>query len=60
MTKSELDSWRKRVPFVICGLGLLPVMILGTGDPTKVKLLAPAIAMVFAFFYVGADLRRPV
>jgi hypothetical protein len=62
MTLSELGYWRKGAPFFIFGLCILPWFVVSSKNLEEVKLLSeivvPSIALVAAFFYVGADLGR--
>ncbi len=63
MTHSELDKWRKYVPFAIFGLCILPWFLVRYKTLAEVKLanelIAPILAVILAFFYVGFDFRRP-
>jgi hypothetical protein len=62
MTHSDLDKWRKYVPFVIFGLCILPWFVVRSKNLADIKLanelIVPVLALVAAFFYVGFDLRR--
>lgn len=62
MTHSDLDKSRKYVPFAIFALCLLPWFVIRSGNLADAKLaneiVAPAFALVAAFFYVGSDFRR--
>lgn len=61
MTRSDLQDWRKRVPFFIFGICVLPWFLFRSVTHEDVKffyeILAPAIALIAAFFYVGLDIR---
>src|SRR5271157_433528 len=62
MTHSDLDKWRKYVPFAIIASCILPWFWVRSGSLADAKLaneiVVPAVALVAAFFYVGSDFRR--
>jgi hypothetical protein len=64
MTYSELDKWRKVVPFAIFAFCILPWFLVSSKSLADAKLandlIVPAIALVAAFFYVGFNFRRPL
>ena len=61
MTKSELDTWRKRAPWFIFTIGLAPYFIITAKDFEAAKrlteLIVPFIAAVATYFYVGLGIR---
>ncbi len=61
MTYSELDKWRKIVPFFIFGMCLLPWFLVTSESLADVKakneLIVPICAAIAAFFYVGFNIR---
>lgn len=63
MTLSDLQARRKRVPFVIIGLCILPYFWIESGSVQETELygktVVAAAAFVATFLYVGVDLRRP-
>ncbi len=63
MTKSELDSWRKRAPWFIFTIGLSLYFIVVNGASlesakSKNDLLGAVIAATTTFFYVGLGIRN--
>lgn len=62
MTLSELEAWRKRVPWFIISLCILPWFVSNSKDLAQAKLysetLVPIAALVATFFYSGSDFRR--
>jgi hypothetical protein len=61
MTHSDLETWRKRIPFFIVALCVLPYILIRSSSLEQAKLvyelIIPALALVAAFFYVGLDIR---
>src|SRR5437868_869735 len=61
MTKSELDTWRKRAPWFIFTIGLAPYFVVTAKDFEAAKLLTELIvsfiAAVATYFYVGIGIR---
>jgi hypothetical protein len=62
MTKNDLDTWRKRIPWVLFALIFSPFILGNSGSETdfkrNVEYTIPALAFAATFFYVGADVRR--
>lgn len=62
MTLSELEAWRKRVPWFIFFLCVLPWFLINSKNLAEAKLysetLVPIAAIVAAYFYTGSDFRR--
>lgn len=62
MTKSELDTWRKRSPWYIftTGLALYFVVTAKNFETAKLlnELIVPIIAAVATYFYVGLGIRK--
>jgi hypothetical protein len=62
MTLSDLQQWRKRVPFVVLGLCALPWFLLTSNGLAEVdlpmKIIVPGLALVGTFFYVGLGARE--
>lgn len=62
MTLSDLQKWRKRIPFFIFTACLLPWFLIRSKSLAEAdlanKIIVPLLALLGAFFYVGLDLRR--
>jgi hypothetical protein len=62
MTLSELETWRKRVPWFIFSLCVLPWFFINSQNFAEAKLysetLVPIAALVATYFYTGSDFRR--
>src|SRR3954470_7995484 len=62
MTYSDLSKWRKRVPFVIFGICILPSFFFKSRNLAATKLandlLVPILATIAAFFYLGLGFGR--
>ena len=63
MTLSDLQAWRKRVPFFILAACLLPMFLVKSKNladaDLAVKVVGPALALIGTFFYVSLDMRKP-
>jgi hypothetical protein len=61
MTLSDVDTWRKRVPWFIVVICLLPWFLIKSRslDETRFysEIIVPAIALIVTYFYVGSDFR---
>jgi hypothetical protein len=62
MTLGELQSWRKRVPWFIFSLCVLPWFFISSKSLADAELysktLVPIAALLGAYFYTGSDFRR--
>src|ERR1039457_3025159 len=62
MTHGELDAWRKRVPWFIFALCILPWFFIKSTTLAEAKLysetVVPIVAIIATYFYVGSDFRR--
>jgi hypothetical protein len=62
MTLSDLNAWRKRVPWFIFALCILPWFWIKSKSLGETKLysetIVPVAAVVATYFYVGSDFRR--
>ena len=62
MTLSDLNTWRKRVPWFIFALCVLPWFWIKSKSLDETKLysetIVPVAALIATYFYVGSDFRR--
>ena len=62
MTLSDLNTWRKRVPWFIFALCVIPWFWLKSNSLEETKLysetIVPVAALIATYFYVGSDFRR--
>jgi len=62
MTHGDLDTWRKRVPWFIFFLCVLPWFWINSKSleeaKVRIEIFVPIAAMVATYFYVGSDFRR--
>jgi hypothetical protein len=62
MTLSDLNAWRKRVPWFIFALCVLPWFWIKSKSLDETKLysetIVPVAALIATYFYVGSDFRR--
>jgi hypothetical protein len=62
MTLGDLSAWRKRVPWVIFTLCVIPWFWIKSNSLDETKLygetIVPVVALIVTYFYVGSDFRR--
>jgi hypothetical protein len=62
MTLSELGAWRKRVPWFIFSLCVLPWIFIKSKNIAEAKLysetVVPIAALIATYFYTGSDFRK--
>jgi len=62
MNHGDLDTWRKRVPWFIFAVCVLPWFLIKSKNLAEAKLYSevfvPILALIATYFYVGSDFRR--